>query len=254
MKKIISALLVLLFINACATTEKQKVSNATLIESHYKMGLAYLEGNKESMAITEFEKALKLDPHNPKVLHAISTFYLKRNDYPRAEKYILLALKEQPDNPEFLNVYASILAANGNKEEAIRTWKKVLSYPSYPTVERIYYNIGYALYEDSRYDEAKYYFYESIRVSRNFMLPYLYLFRIYQLQQNPIEAEKILKKALDANPIFLPMIFELGRFYYENNRYADAAKTFKRLLELKQDSKYTEDAKLYLKKMGIYNE
>jgi Tfp pilus assembly protein PilF len=216
------------------------------------MGLAYLEGNKESLAMTEFEKALKLDPHNPKVLHAVSTFYLKRNDYVKAEEYIKRALKEQPENPEFLNVLASIQAANGLIDEAIETWKKVLNNPSYPTVERIYYNIGYALYESSRYNEAKYYFYESIRVSRNFMLPYLYLFRIYQLQQNPQEAEKILRKALDANPLFLPMMFELGRFYYENNRYADAAKTFNKILELYKDSKYAEDAKIYLRKMGIY--
>ncbi len=252
MKKIVSILFIVLFLFSCATTDKQKISNETLIESHYKMGLAYLEGSKESLAMTEFEKALKLDPHNAKVLHAISTFYLKRNDYAKAEEYIKLALKEQPDNPEYLNVWASIQAANGLIDEAIETWKKVLENPSYPTVERIYYNIGYALYEASRYNEAKYYFYESIRVSRNFMLPYLYLFRIYQLQQNPQEAEKILKKALDANPLFLPLIFELGRFYYENNRYADAVKTFKKLLELKKDGKYAEDAKLYLRKMGIY--
>ena len=252
MKKTISILLILVFLSACATTDKQKVKKETLVESHYKMGLAYLEGNKESMAMQEFEQALKLDPDNAKVLHAISTFYLKRNDYANAEIYIKKALKQQPNNPEFLNVWASILAANGLIDEAIETWKKVLANPSYPTMERIYYNIGYALYEKSRYNEAKYYFYESIRVSRNFMLPYLYLFRIYQLQKNPVEAEKILKKALDANPIFLPLMFELGRFYYENNRYADAAKTFDKIIKLYKDTKYAADAKIYLKKMGIY--
>jgi type IV pilus assembly protein PilF len=236
------------------SSNQPKLTDKKLAESHYKMGLAYLEGSKDYMAMKEFEEALKYDPNNGNIHYAISTFYLKRNDLVNAEKYIKKAMEIQPDNPEYINAYASILAAKGNLEEALAAWKKVLESPTYPTMERVYYNMGYLLYEHSRYNEAKEYFKKSIEVSRTFMLPYLYLYRISQLHNNVDESEKILKKALDNHPLFLPIMFELGKFYFENNRYADAAKQFTKILEIYPKSEYAPKAKVYLHKMGIFNE
>lgn len=255
MKRIVSVLLLLFVLSACGA---KKVEGPyvpdKIAESHYKMGLAYLDGPQDHMAMAEFEKSLKIDKKNPKVYHAMSTFYLKRSDIPKAEEMIHKAMYLSPDNPEFMTAYGSILAANGEIDDALDVWKKVLLHSSYPTMERVYYNMGYALYDNSRYNEAKIYFKEATRVSRSFMLPYLYLFRIYQIQHNAIEAESILKMALKSNPLFLPIMFELGRFYFENAKYTDAAKQFSQVLELYGDSDYAGKSKIYLNRMGIYNE
>lgn len=254
MRRIINVLIILIFVVGCATTKSDVVNESKVAESHYKMGLAYLEGSNDSMAMAEFEKALKLESNNGKVHYAISTFYLKRNDIIKAEESIKKAMELDPDEPEYINAYGSIIAASGDVDGALEAWKQVLSFPSYPTVERIYYNMGYLLYDHSRYNESKEYFFEATKISKSFMLPYLYLYKINQIQHNPDASEKILKQALDAHPLFLPIMFELGKFYFENRRYADSAKMFSQVLELYPKSDYVAKSKIYLNRMGIHNE
>lgn len=249
MKKIAYSLFLLIVIGCTAGTD-----NLKLYESHYKMGLAYLNTEEDYKAIREFEKALEYKPNDPKTHYAIATFYLKKNQLYKAKLYLEKAIKLDPKNSDYHNAYASTAASLGEIETAIKHWKIVLDDPGYSDPEIVYHNMGYALYREDNYQDALKYFNKSIEINRRFMSSYMYIYRIYQSQGKHEEAAEILQRALKANPVFLPIKLELGKYYFDNGNYAKAATEFEEITEIDPKSTEADLAITYLKKMGIHYE
>ncbi|BAI81020.1 hypothetical protein DEFDS_1561 [Deferribacter desulfuricans SSM1] len=248
MKKIVSLIIFVSLILGCA----QRVDKSKIAESHYKLGLAYLSSENDFRALGEFEEALKYNPKDDRIYYAISAFYLKKNMIGKAEQYIIKALSISPNNSEYLNTYASILAAKGDLENAILNWKKILNDPTYPNIPLVYYNIGLAYYNMNDYEEAKKYFKSSIRANRFFVNSYLMLYEIYNKEMNMAEAEKILKKAVDNNPASRVLMLKLGEHYYNEKKYNDAASVFEDIIIKFPKSEEAKKAATYLKSLGIY--
>ncbi|AEI15312.1 Tetratricopeptide TPR_1 repeat-containing protein [Flexistipes sinusarabici DSM 4947] len=248
MKRIALSLLLIFVILGCAA------KNDNAFQSHYKMGLAYLNTDKDYMAIREFEKALKYKPNDAKTHYAIATFYLKHNKLLKAQKYLERAIELDPSNSDYHNAYASTLASLGNVEKAVKQWKIVLEDPGYPNHGMIYYNMGYSLYGKGRYDRALEYFKRAVEINPRFISPYMYMYRIYKSWEEHDKAIDILKKALKRNPVFLPAKLELGKYYYNQNKYEQSAKVMEEIIELQPDSEEAKTAASYLKKMGLYYE
>lgn len=248
MRKIALSLLLIFVVIGCSAKKEN------LFQSHYKMGLAYLNTDKDYMAIRELEKALEYKPNDAQTHYAIATFYLKHNKLVKAQKYLKKAIKFDPSNSDYHNAYASTLASLGSVDKAIEQWKVVLEDPGYSNHDMVYYNMGYSLYEEQRYDESLKYFKKAIEVNPRFMSPYMYSYRIYKAFGEHDKGIDILKKALKRNPVFLPAKLELGIYYYNQNKYAPAAKVLQEIIELQPDSEEAATAASYLKKMGLYYE
>jgi len=228
--------------------------NDNLYKSHYEMGLAYLSTDEDYKAIREFEKALEYKPKDPKTHYAIATFYLKRNQLEKAKTYLEKAIKIDPNNSDYHNAYASTSASLGEIDTAIEHWKIVLDDPGYSNPEIVYYNMGYALYRANKYQDALKYFKKSIERNERFMSSYMYLYRIYQAEGEHEKAADTLQSALKVNPVFLPIKLELGKYYFDNGKFAQAAGEFEEIIEIDPESAEAEEAITYLKKMGIHYE
>lgn len=254
MKKIFSALVLILLIGCVSKSPNPKVSDKVVAESHFKMGLAYLNTDKDYLAVIEFEKALSIDPKNDKIYYALSTFYIKRNRITEAKTNIQKALEINPKESEYINTYASILASEGNLEEAIKQWKIVLNDPSYPSGSIVNYNVGLALFNLKRYEEAIKYLETTVKTNPKVVAPTLLLYRSYLLLGKIESAERILLTSIMINPEFTELKLEAGKFYYEIKKYQEAAKYFSEVVDDKNNNKLVDEAKSYLMKLGIYNE
>ncbi|MGA1862255.1 tetratricopeptide repeat protein [Deferribacter thermophilus] len=248
MKKITNFILILFILFGCV----QKVDKLKLAESHYKLGLAYLGSENDFRALGEFEEALKYNPKDDRVYYAISAFYLKKNMLDKAEKYIMKALTISPSNSEYLNAYASILAAKGDLSNAIVNWKKILNDPTYPNIPLVYYNIGLAYFNMKDYEEAKLYFENAIKANRFFANAYLMLYEIFMKEDKINEAEQILKQAVDNNPANRRLLLKLGEHYYNAKKLNEAASIFEDIVIKFPQSEEAKKASEYLKTFGIY--
>ena len=251
MKKMLKLVLII-FLTGCATTTTN--INKDRGESHYKMGLAYLNTSEDYMAIAEFQKALEANPEDHRVYYAISTFFIKKGKLPDAEKNIVKAISLSPNNSEYRNTYASILAGEGKIESAVVEWKKALEDPTYPFASLVNYNIGLAYFNTSRYDEALKYFTDSFKLNPKVITPILFLYRTYIELKDDKNAENTLITGIQVNPSSLELKMELGRHYYNMGNYALASKQLVEIIDLKPKSEYAKQAAELLKSMGIYNE
>jgi len=67
----------------------------------YEKGFSYFNKGRYWKAIRRFDQSLNLHPKNPKALHALSSCYVKLNDFTLAKKYIEQAIELEPDNEKF---------------------------------------------------------------------------------------------------------------------------------------------------------
>lgn len=251
MKKMLELFLIV-FLTGCATTATNV--NKDKGDSHYKMGLAYLNTPEDYMAMSEFQKAKEANPEDHRVYYAISAFFIKKGKLSDAEENIVKALNLSPDNAEYRNTYASILAGQGKIESAISEWKKALEDPSYPSVALVNYNIGLAYFNTSRYSQALKYLNDSVKMNPKVIAPILTLYRTYINLKDNKSAENTLVTGIQINPSSLELKMELGRHYYNNRNYTLASKQLMEIIDLNPKTEYAKEAAYLLKSMGIYNE
>jgi type IV pilus assembly protein PilF len=235
---------------ACATQNRIKDS----ADSHYKLGISYLEANEDAAAMREFSKALSINSKDARIYYAIASFYLKKHQINLAKENIDKALKIDPNNSEYLNTYASILASEGNLKDAIKVWEKVEKDPTYPSIGVVYYNMGNAYLQLDLVDKAIEYMTKSINESPNVVRPYLSLFQIFLKLNKPEMAEDVLKRGINRNPQSPILKMELAMYYYNKGLLENAANLFNDIIDISPNSEEAFKAKAYLKNMGLYYE
>lgn len=251
MKKILNFVLIILIAGCAAKTVEMDKNKS---DSHYKMGLAYLNTPEDYMAMAEFQKAQELNPDDHRVYYAISAFFIKKGKLSDAEKNITKAIALFPGSSEYINTYASILAGQGKIDAAVKEWKKVLEDPSYPSVALVNYNIGLAYFNSSRYGEALQYLNNSVKMNPKVVTPILLLYRAYLELKDDQNAENTMLTGIEINPSSVNLKMELGKFYYKKGSYSKASKYLVEVIDLNPKSESAKEASEMLKSMGIYNE
>lgn len=250
-KSTIYSFIMLILITGCATTTNTPSKNA---DAHYNMAIAYLDTNNYPMAMRELETALKYNPNDAKIYYAISTYYLRKRQADKAKQYLLKAIALDKENSYYLNTYASLLASEGNQREALKVWNKVLEDPTYPTLGIVYFNMGYAYYQLKEFTSAANYYRRSIDESPKVMKPYLTLYDLYRELGDDQKAIEVLNIGIKNNPVSSALKLELGKDYYNKGDYEKAGILFNEILDFDKTSAEADEAKKYLKKLGLYYE
>jgi type IV pilus assembly protein PilF len=219
-------LLILSLLVSCATTDSINNSDA-----HYKLGIAYLNGNKIQQAFVEFHKAYDLNPHNKEILNAVGIVYLMHLDETReAIGWFEKAVKEDPSFSEAYNNLGYSYEKLGDFEKAISFYRKALSNPLYPTAEKAYINMGNAYYRLGKYDGALQSYKEAIKRAPGLSLGYWRLALCLNAMGRYGEASTSITEAIKLDPGYLGdrekaaedlRVKKLGAKGYEEKDIAD---------------------------------
>jgi len=90
------------------------------------LGFAYKRNKQIDKAIEIYKKALKVDPRDKQVCFELGVIYLQRKDLKAAISYFEKAVELDPLDPAAQNMLAVSYQKSNQKEKAIAIWKAIL--------------------------------------------------------------------------------------------------------------------------------
>jgi len=95
-------------------------------EAHFELASYYRGRNKLELAISEFNKALALDPNYGYALNVIAYIYADLGQYDKAIDYLKRYAESSPGDANPIDSMAEIYFRMGNLDEAVAKYKEVL--------------------------------------------------------------------------------------------------------------------------------
>jgi tetratricopeptide (TPR) repeat protein len=124
-------------IMASGTDEEKDEAKYMLFQSHFRLGVIYLNRDRLPEAASEFEKAKGVDA-TPEVLTYLGQTRVKQGDVPRAEAEFRAALAKSPQQHAIRLHLATLLVNNRRCPEGLRELALVPAEPAYTeTINRI---------------------------------------------------------------------------------------------------------------------
>lgn len=139
-----------------------------------------------------------------------------------------LALRTVQTNPDDANMRADIGMAEwhaGNRAEAARQWHLALAYK--PDSLQALSDLGFALVEEKKYDEAMPYLRKANELSSRFATPHVHLANAYAALGKKAEAEAELQRAVEISPMNPFVRNAAGHFYLQSGRLQEAERQFR---------------------------
>ena len=99
------------------------------------LATVYMRQGDVAKAKRMYAKAVQLNPGLAMAFYNLTFIFYKEGDQTRAEKAILEALKLEPENPEFLRLYAQIMGESGK----ISDWWAVAAFGGFGGVIVVYH-------------------------------------------------------------------------------------------------------------------
>ena len=139
-----------------------------------------------------------------------------------------LAFRTVQTNPDDSNMRSDVAMAewgSGNRAEALRQWQLALAYR--PDSLQALSDLGFAMVEEKKYDEAIPYLLKANELSSRFAMPHVHLAHAYVALGKNREAEGELRQAVEISPMNPSVRDAFGRFYLDWGRLADAENQFR---------------------------
>ena len=96
-------------------------------QTYLRKGILFVSQNKVESSIEEFQKAIKIDPHNAEAHSRLGLSYFYQQEYQKAQGEFKEAMYYDNLRPEPYLYISKILQINGNNREAIGYLKKLAS-------------------------------------------------------------------------------------------------------------------------------
>ena len=93
---------------------------------HNDTGVDLLNQGRHAAALETFEDALRVNPNHPEILNNIAAAYYRMGDAKSAERFLILALTRDQENPTVHNTLGCALMDQGRTEQACGEWEQVL--------------------------------------------------------------------------------------------------------------------------------
>jgi type IV pilus assembly protein PilF len=163
------SVLALLLLVACSSNAKRQTEKAhDAAVYNVQLGLAYMNQGELERAKDKLDRALEQDPGNADVHSARATLFARLNQKDKADEEFRAALRLAPHDPRMVNNYAVYLCQNGHYDEGVKRFLEVAHNGLYPTPEAAYTNAGVCLRAAKRDDEARVNFTRALQIKPNF--------------------------------------------------------------------------------------
>ena len=179
-------------------------------------------------AVAEFEEALRHDPN-----YALAYAGL-------AETYILQEVNS------YVPPGKALPQAVANAEKALRLD---------PDLAGAYSALGLARYCERKFDEAEKMYRRAVEVNPNYATAWLWQSSLLSMQGKLPETEFALKKALELDPLSVPVNFALGDTYFYRQNYAGTLEQAERIFDLSPENPYAYHLRsIAFEGLGRYDE
>ena len=161
--------LALLLLVACSGNAKRQTEKAhDAAVYNVQLGLAYMNQGELERAKDKLDRALEQDPGSADVHSARATLFARLNQKDKADEEFRAALRLAPHDPRMVNNYAVYLCQNGHYDEGVKRFLEVAHNGLYPTPEAAYTNAGVCLRAAKRDDEARVNFMRALQLKPTF--------------------------------------------------------------------------------------
>lgn len=182
----------------------------------YERGLAHMGEAQHGLALGALQEALQLDPGVALYANTLGVLLLHLQQLEGALAWLRRALELDPAYGDAQLNYASALAEARRWDEAVDGYRRALRMPTLTTPHVAHHNLGVALYNLKRYNQA----------------------------------EESLRFALSLEPQMSGAYFNLGLVLVAENRPAEARAAFRKARELAPDGPFGKAAAERLKVLG----
>jgi tetratricopeptide (TPR) repeat protein len=202
MKRVGVFLVVALAVGGCSE------HNREAIESN-NQGMALLRANRYADAREKFQRAAEEDPRYDVPLYNLALAFIRQRDWSNAADALSRAISRNPNNAEYHyrlgDAHYQIATAPENAEN------------------------GQA---GGHLEQARTAFQNAIQRNRNLYMAQLRLGQVAELLDDPQSALRAYTDTLNVTARAYPAYTRLGRLYYRNHRYDDAAQVLREGLRI----------------------
>jgi type IV pilus assembly protein PilF len=167
---LLAASLPVLLLAACSSTSSKVATEKRHDAAAYnvQLGIAYMNQGDLERAKDKLDRAVTQDPDNADVHSASATLYARLGEADKADKEFRTALRLAPHDPRMVNNYAVYLCQSGRSDEGVKRFLEAANNPLYATPEIAYTNAGVCLHNAKRYDDARANFMHALQVRPNY--------------------------------------------------------------------------------------
>jgi tetratricopeptide (TPR) repeat protein len=201
-----------------------------------------------SDGLAELQKAVALDPKSLAAQTFLSLYWIRQGRYDRALETTRLALQLAPDNPVLVAELAAVLAASGDLDQASQTYQRAAALSPYdPLFLRL--QVGFSLQYDYHVAQlalplARKLVVQDPQDPTNLDL----MAQVFIRQGDLVNAERFLRRLLDADPDFAPAHLHLGLLFLLQGDQAAALLEFNRTIALAPGSPEARQAQLLMER------
>jgi protein O-mannosyl-transferase len=228
-----------LFEHAISVTKTEAPS---FVIAYNNLGHALAGENRYEEAVTQFRRAIKINPHYSKAHNNLghSLSELKRHD--EAIEHYQQAINVEADYAEAFNNLANELAQKDKLEESIAYYKKAIHFKE--DYAEAYFNLGIIFGRSGQPEEAMMQYREALKIKPDFLLAHNQLGSLLGQRGDFLSAIKHYRKAIALDPEFATAHNNLGSTLAQQGKFEEAIGHFEKALKI--DPNYT-DAKKNLK-------
>jgi tetratricopeptide (TPR) repeat protein len=219
--------------------------------AYWGESLQHLDGAKDAISpappaksdgLAELQKAVSLDPKSLAAQTFLSLYWIRQGRYDRALESIRLALQLAPDNPILVAELAAVQAASGDLDGANRAYQRAAALsPFDPLFLRL--QVSFSLEYDYHVGQIALLLARKLLVQEPQDPTNLDLMaQVFIHQGDLVDAERFVRRALDANPDFAPAHLHLGLIYLLIGNQAAALQELNRTIALAPGSPEAQQA------------
>jgi len=165
----------------------------TPANDHLNKGLRYFKENKYEQAMSEFKKAIEIDPDFYQAYHNLGLTYASMNQFQDAKYSFEKAIQINPNVAETYKSLGKVCVALKNYEESLDYYIKYTELN--PNDASAYFDIGMVCNYLGNAEKMMHYFEEAVRVNPNFAEAFSGIGSTYLHLKQYDKAKKNLQKA-----------------------------------------------------------
>jgi tetratricopeptide (TPR) repeat protein len=201
-------------------------------ETLYLMARVYSEQTRVVDALDLLVRAHKLAPENTDVIFLLARVSMSQNYFEDAIPLLESGLKLAPKRADLHAALGESYFMSGKAEKAIEEFKALIELdPS----ARSYVFMGLSYRHLGRFDEAKKYFQQGLKLDPHNASCLFNMGYIEGRQGNQAAAEQLFQAALRSNPDFSDALLELATLRIADKKFEEAATLLRRYVKVSRD-------------------